>query len=627
VAASRRPPRKPQRAPVPVARAHAAERSARVPQGLAWKLGLAAVWLTLLVPPLLLSPGAKEAFRLPKLMASEWLALASLLFLSWRLRDVATVRWTDLWRRPACRAVLPILLVATAGLATTAHPLHVREGVIDLWIGAAALVGWSLALPAARQEALLAALLWPATALSLLGILQFHHLFEPLQFAGIGYDQRLALTSTAGNPGDLGAYLVLPCLVAQWRLARGGITSRARRARWGVAVALAVCLYALALTQTLAALAALAVGSLVLWGSRSRLGRRRLALAVGGAAALAVVLALAVAPLRARLAAKAQQARQGDWNSVLTGRLDGWRAAVWMLSRHPLAGVGQGAFRPEFVPAKLALLDRGAQFYARQMQPVFANAHDEYLEAAADWGLPGLAALAWALWTLGAALYRRDAAAAGGDSGDGGLAGAGVAALAVLALAYFPFRVALVAFPALFFLSWVLDGGTPREGEDRGDAGGAGAGRGIPGRLLVWPVMVVLALALAGQTARWRQRALAGRLLHQVELLTLSAVSSGKAPRGLLPYNLAALRRAAALDPLEIGVPIARGTQYLEFGSPQEAIESYQAAAALEPRPEIYLNLGRAYLRAGQLAQARRNFRLALRLSPNLAPLVPPEMQ
>ena len=413
------------------------------------------------MPPFLLSLSAKESFRLPKLMASEGLALASLLFLAWQVRTVEEVRLADLWRRPAVRALAPLLLVATLGLWTTDHPLHVREGLIDLWIGAAALAGWSLALPARRQRELLGGLLLPATALGLIGILQFYGIFQPLQLVSLAQDQRLSLTSTAGNPGDLGVYLVLPCLIAQWILI-GGSARRERwlpgwLAGWFPVLALAVCLFAMTLTQTLAALAALGISSLLLW--ISVLPRRRVALLLGGGAALLLVLVLAVAPLRNRVTAKAGAALQGDWNAVLTGRLDGWRAAVWMLRENPWTGVGQGAFRPAFVPAKLALLDRGAPFYASQVTPVFANAHNEYLEAAADWGIPGLLALAWALWTLGAALRAR------GAGTDQGLAVAGAVALAVLSLAHFPFRIALVGYPAILFLAWVL---RPREeGEER----------------------------------------------------------------------------------------------------------------------------------------------------------------
>ncbi len=422
------------------------------------RLGVLAVWLTILVPPFLLAPTADESFRLPKLMVSEWLALASVLLLSWRLRKAAEVRLADVWRHGAVRAVVPALLVASLGWWTSDHPLHVREALADLWIGAVALVGWSLALDEDRLERLLRVLLWPAAALGLLGILQFHRLFQPLELVGVAYDPRLSVTSLAGNPGDLAAYLVLPALIAQWSLARGAMG----KARWGTVVALALCVYAIALTQTLAALAALALGSALLW---ALILPRRWAVAVfGSGAALALVLVLAVAPLRSRIAVKVQQAREGSWDAVLTGRLDGWRAAVWMFREHPWTGVGHGAYLPEFVPAKLALLDRGAPFFTRQVQPVFANAHNEALEVAAEWGIPGLAALGWGLWTLLVAL-RRGARAPDRRRNDSALAWSGTAALAVLCLVHFPFRVALIAFPALLFLSWVFRRGDREEEE------------------------------------------------------------------------------------------------------------------------------------------------------------------
>jgi tetratricopeptide (TPR) repeat protein len=147
----------------------------------------------------------------------------------------------------------------------------------------------------------------------------------------------------------------------------------------------------------------------------------------------------------------------------------------------------------------------------------------------------------------------------------------------------------------------------------------------MSGRILAWPLIALLALALLGQTVRWQSRTAAGKLLHQVEMRTIAAASQGRAPRGLLQANLEALRRAADLDPLEVGIPIARGSQYLLFGDPGSAIDSYQAAAALEPRPEIYLNRGRAEWLARRTDEARRDFRLAIRLDPRLASVIPPE--
>src|SRR5436305_13782967 len=142
----------------------------------------------------------------------------------------------------------------------------------------------------------------------------------------------------------------------------------------------------MAATQTISAVAAVGVGSLVLWAC---LAPRRLLLPAGlGAVALAALLVLAVPPLRGRVAGKARQLAAGDWNEVLTGRLDPWRAAAWMLRRHPLTGVGLGGFQAEFIPTKMALLDRGARFFTDTVEVSFENAHNEVLDVAADLGIP-----------------------------------------------------------------------------------------------------------------------------------------------------------------------------------------------------------------------------------------------
>lgn len=144
----------------------------------------------------------------------------------------------------------------------------------------------------------------------------------------------------------------------------------------------------------------------------------------------------------------------------------------------------------------------------------------------------------------------------------------------------------------------------------------------MTGRRLAWVLLAALGVALLGQTVRWRERILAARMLRQAEEVTMVVVA-GRAPRGLLGGNLELLRRAAALDPVEVGIPIARGSQHYLLGSSGAAVAAYRQALELEPRPEIYLNLGRAELAAGRLEEARRAFRLAVRLDSKLARFVP----
>ena len=147
----------------------------------------------------------------------------------------------------------------------------------------------------------------------------------------------------------------------------------------------------------------------------------------------------------------------------------------------------------------------------------------------------------------------------------------------------------------------------------------------MSGRVLVWPLVLALAIALAGQSLRWREKMTASRILNTVERLTLPAYRAQRAD--LLRTNIELLRRAGRRDPLEVGIPVARGSQHYLLQQPQSAIDAYQEALKIEPRPETYLYLGRALDLAGRKDEAGRAFRLALRIDPRLWPQVPLEFR
>jgi putative inorganic carbon (hco3(-)) transporter len=284
-------------------------------------------------------------------------------------------------------------------------------------------------------------------ALAAVGLLQLHRLWQPVIFAVDPGSERQAMTSLAGNPGDLAAFLVLPCLIAQARLAAGR-----QRAVWsGV---LLLCGYALAATQTLTSVAALAAGSLLYWALLLP-PRRALLGAAAGAMAIAL-LVLGVSGLRQRVVGGLESLRQGEVNAVLSGRLDGWRVAAALLAERPFAGAGHGAYRAEFARAKLALLARGERFFTGHVNASFANAHNEYLEVGADLGWPGLAALGWGLAVVAAAARRCWRRLPRSDSA---LLWAATAAAAVLAVAYFPFRLGPTALGWVALLAWIFAGG------------------------------------------------------------------------------------------------------------------------------------------------------------------------
>jgi tetratricopeptide (TPR) repeat protein len=107
--------------------------------------------------------------------------------------------------------------------------------------------------------------------------------------------------------------------------------------------------------------------------------------------------------------------------------------------------------------------------------------------------------------------------------------------------------------------------------------------------------------------------------LAAIEQRTTAAFQARRAPPDLIPRHIEALRRIGQLDPSEVGVPVALGTQHLLLAQAPAALAAYREAEALEPRPEIYLNLGRALLMSGAREDADRHFSLAARLDPTLA--------
>jgi len=140
-------------------------------------------------------------------------------------------------------------------------------------------------------------------------------------------------------------------------------------------------------------------------------------------------------------------------------------------------------------------------------------------------------------------------------------------------------------------------------------------------------IFVLLVGAVGWQTHRVSSRLEAGRLLARVEARTQDALVRRRAPSTMFAEHLDWLARAGELDPSEIGVPIARGTQYLLLRRPVDALAAYEEASRLEPRPEIDLNIGRAHWMAGHREQAVAAFRRAVRLNPRLAAEVPQEVR
>lgn len=572
-------------------------------------------------------PTAQEAFRLPKLLVFSLLgplALAALAARRARHRfDLRSVIGA-----PAAKIALPFAVLCLAGLATSSHPAHVRETLPAVLLGLAILWGFSVGFRPEELEWSFRHLALPTVVLTGIALAQALDWFQPFRFLESHLGGRLDITSLAGNPGDLACFLLLPSLTAQWFAWQAWRDGQKRSAVAWTTMAL-VAIGGVAITQTISVVVGLIGGSWLLW--LCLLPPRRVLLASAIALATLLGTVATVTPLRVRVAAKLADIASGDLNAVLTGRLDGWRAARLMLVEQPLTGVGLGAFGPAYSPARLALTADGVPFYERHVRASFSSAHSEPLQVAAELGWPGLAVLAWALWVVFAAVRT----VARRDRGDGSLAIAGTVALALLSLTWFPFEVALSAVPALLLLAWIFArAAAPDAPEAAGDHAAPSAVGAAPTRSRTeasrtnmsgrsgLPVGLLVPLCLLA--AAWGGRHQFDRLrtavtLQQIELASRAVLARGEAPKAFFDVNLARLARAAEWDPANVGVPLNRGTQYLLSGRPEAAIAAYREALALDARPEVYLNLGRALMMGGRREEATAALDTAVKLSPPLA--------
>lgn len=140
----------------------------------------------------------------------------------------------------------------------------------------------------------------------------------------------------------------------------------------------------------------------------------------------------------------------------------------------------------------------------------------------------------------------------------------------------------------------------------------------LPALLLV---ALVLAVRRSGDIVR------AQRVLRAVEGRTMAMIQSGNLQRPLLLAHVEALRDAMRLDPADVAIRVALGSEYLLVGDLEKARVAYEAALAFEPRPQIVLNLGKVALAAGDEEEARVQFARAVKLDPLLRPQVPERLR
>lgn len=388
--------------------------------------------LAVFVVPLAVDSRAEASFDAPKrLLALLSIGAAALALLS-RPGNSSPRRRGE--RLAGSIAILGAALVCLALAAAVSSP-H-RDVALDA-ARAAMLFAWLPIIGADRAfigrggQILLAAFLGSSLVNALVSILQAtgRAAFYVVETRSGRQDTGAFL----GNEGHLSITLALAGVAAlSWLSA-----ARGRGSRLTAVSILLACGTALVLNRNLTTLTAVAAGAAAVAGLQFR--RRAIPFLTLVLVALVGIGAF-VGPVRDRAAAAIADARNGEWDRLLTYRLGPWAAALEMIRARPLLGFGPGTFEAEFLPHRLVgEIRHRTRFLNPTTASSYGEAHSEYLQLGAELGVPALlaalSALAALLWgTVRVAL--RD----GPNAAEARLLAAVLISGSVMALTWFPLQ-------------------------------------------------------------------------------------------------------------------------------------------------------------------------------------------
>ncbi len=537
-------------------------------------IGLVVFLVEVLVVPVAASP-----FRAPK-MVIALSGIALTLFL-----PAVLSLWAGAMPKIRSRLIWPILAFPALQLLSVAWAVDRPTAIVT----AAATAIWCLAillLALMGREAIGRIALWAAAGAAVsaaVGLLQLLHL--PLLIVE-GEKGRMAVTGLTGNPADLAmaALLLLPLLL----FASGGPSARPRRVHLGLGGFLLASAVA---TQTFAALAA---GGLVVFVWLARQRSRRLSAAVAILTVI-VVGSAAIGGVPHRLGTAFRQIRQGDWYQLFSARADGWTAALEMIRRNPVTGVGAGGFGHQFYPARLAWLEAHGGHGARgEISTHFQWAHCDPLQLLGELGIPGL------LWL--AALVALFLPRTRGDP----VAVAGLAAALPFLLLHYPTHLAVGLLPLTLLLAHILAGEPVQR----------------PGKPPVWqrPAAVV-ALAAVLMIGWWQLDIARGELWRgSLERVLRQAVTLPEPGRNRALNAVAqSIRGRMATHPREFPwLSVSLGNALLAAGDPAGAETVFRETLDRAPSATSELGLGLALAAQGRTPEALEHLSRAGRVNPML---------
>ncbi|HUO84452.1 MAG TPA: O-antigen ligase family protein, partial [Thermoanaerobaculia bacterium] len=353
---------------------------------------------TLVLVPLLVSPGAKEAFRTPKQLLFESASFLALILIALGL-SAEGIRGplAEVPRRIrlATAALLSWMIIATAASTNLSLSLYtlMQWFLAIAWMAASVITAARIPV---RRVALI--VLVPAVVNALLAIVFALSRWNPVRLPE-DLDVRSSTIALLGNPNDLAAFLIPSAMFA----VAFAVTHSGFR-RMFAAVAAALIGTGIVVAQSQSGFAACAAGLLMLALSLGRKSVKAVGLAILASTA---VLLMARPALFTRFHQAVEFLRSGNLEDFFSGRLLAYWTAFQMWLDHPVTGVGPGTFRWHYLPYKIEAQQAGIfRASAPWSTGMFAEVHSDFLQVLAETGLPGLVICLVALGSF-AALGRR----------------------------------------------------------------------------------------------------------------------------------------------------------------------------------------------------------------------------
>ncbi|QBB72272.1 O-antigen ligase family protein [Pseudolysobacter antarcticus] len=364
---------------------------------LAQRIAWWSVALALLGSAWLVDPFAEAAFDAPKRLCVLLGAALASIALCWCAQSIRWREWSLSSRWIAALAALALLCMIVAAVVSP-HPELAWPSLRRLLLIALLVpIGASSMLDGAPGKRMLWVVLLACASTAVISLLQAIGIELPLHVAQIG--GRFPTGALLGNEG----YVALACAIMAAVCAAVAASAAPRRARIAAAALGVLAILAIVVnhqaTSAAALLAALSVIVAVRWQARWLVTLLVATLLIAATTAL-------VAPLRAVTWAKLPVGGIEGFQRLTTYRLGAWVAALDMVSARPLTGYGLGTFAAEAQTHRLAAeLD----LHERFVQPSgasFVYAHQEYLQLAAEAGIPALLFLLTAIVVLMLGLLR-----------------------------------------------------------------------------------------------------------------------------------------------------------------------------------------------------------------------------